>query len=206
MSMKRLNLLPKELRPKTGPLSLSQLQQMFQYSPTFRLAVLAVALLALVPIGQEVTIWKYRFGLTQLDRQLKQARTLGSQLKVQQEGLKAQRADLLMKRQQLEIRQQTMLHAHQSKIAVSTILAELVEALPTEVSVTNLSYNGALLKIVGNCPGIQSVGALMNRLDKSNRFYNTSFTYTQRVAPKTGTGFTFEISTVPALQLTGAPG
>ena len=206
MSMKRLNLLPKELRPKTGPLSLSRLQQQFQYSPTFRWTAVAIGLLALVPIGQEIAVWRYRFGLTQLERQLKQARTLASQLKVQQEGLKAQRADLLMKRQQLEIRQQTMLHAHQSKIAVSTILAELVEVLPSEVSITTLSYNGALLKIVGNCPDIQSVGILMNKLDKSARFYNTSFTYTQRVAPKTGTGFTFEISTVPALQLTGSLG
>ena len=98
-----------------------------------------------------------------------------------------------------------MLHAHQSKVAVSTILTELVGVLPAEVSVTNLAYNGAVLKIVGSCPNIQSVGILMNKLDKSNRFYNTSFTYTQRAAPKTGTGFTFEISTVPALQLMAAP-
>ncbi len=203
MSTKRLNLLPKELRPKTGPLSLTHFQQQFRYSPTFRWAVVAVGFLVLLPIGQEVSVWRYRFGLHALERQVKQARTLNSQFKVQQEGLKAQRADLLLKRQQLEIRQQTMLHAHQSKVAVSTILTELVEVLPSEVSVTNLSYNGAVLKIVGSCPDIQAVGVLMNRLDKSNRFFNTSFTYTQRMAPKTGAGFTFEISTVPALQLMG---
>ncbi len=201
MSIKRLNLLPKELRPRTGLLSLGQFKQQFQYSPAFRSATIAIGLLALVPIGQEAAMWRYRFGLQQWERQLKQARTLSTQLKVQQEGLKAQRADLLLKRQQLEIRQQTLLHAHQSRIAVSTILTELVEVLPTEVSVTNLSYNSAVLKIVGNCPDVQIVGTLMNKLDGSGRFYNTSFTYTQRVAPKTGTGFTFEISTVPALQL-----
>jgi len=206
MSTKRLNLLPKELRLKTGPLSFRHFQQQFSYSPTFRWVTIAVGLLALLPIWQEASIWKYRFGLHQMDRQLSQARTLSAQLKVQQEGLKAQRADQLMKRQQLEVRQQTMLHAHQSRVAVSTILAELVEVLPSEVSVTNLSYNGAVLKIIGSCPDIQSVGTLMNKLDKSNRFYNTSFTYTQRMAPKTGTGFTFEISTVPALQLLGEPG
>lgn len=206
MTTKRLNLLPKELRPKTGLLSLRHLQQQFQYSPTFRWVAITVGLLALLPIGQEISVWRYRFGLRHLERQMGRARTLSAQMKVQEEGLKAQRADLLLKRQQLEIRQQTVLHAHQSKIAVSTILTELVEVLPSEVSVTTLSYNGAVLKIVGNCPGIQSVGILMNKLDKSDRFYNTSFTYTQRVAPKTGTGFTFEISTVPAMQLMGTPG
>ena len=98
MSTKRLNLLPKELRPKTGPLSFSRLQQQFSYSPTFRWVTVAAGLLALVPIGQEVSVWRYRFGLHQLERQIEKARTLSAQFKVQQEGLKAQRADLLLKR------------------------------------------------------------------------------------------------------------
>jgi len=201
--MKRLNLLPEELRPRRAaeprvsrraPLG-SRLRQ----APGLWYAVTVIGLLACVALGQGVALWRYRTGTGELRKELGQLQRLSAQMKTQQQALNVRRADLASVREQLEARRAALVSARQPPVPISTVLAELVQALPTEVWITKLSFTGELLKIIGATTDAQSVANLMSKLDEAQRFSETRFTYTQRANDTEEAPFTFEISTRPVL-------
>jgi len=198
--MKRLNLLPEELRPrKAAEPRVSRRAPLRSRLPGLGYAVAVIGLLACVALGQGVTLWRYRTGTSDLRKELGQLQRLSAQMKTQQQALNVQRADLASVREQLEARRTALVSARQPAVPVSTVLAELVQALPAEVWITKLSFTGDLLKIVGATTDAQSVANLMAKLDGTQRFSETRFTYTQRANDTEEAPFTFEISTRPVL-------
>ena len=208
LAVKRMNLLPKELRPKRQRLpfnfSIGRFHELIRRSLAVRRSTAVLGFLAFLVFWQGTAIWRYQFGTRQLRGELEQIRLFTAQLKTQQQALAIRRAELLVRRDQLEARHQSLLQARQPAVPVSAVLAEFVEALPEEVWITKLAFSGDALKIVGASRDTKSVARLMAQLDSSKRFRDTTFSYTQRSTQAPEAPFTFEISTTPILQPGGA--
>lgn len=198
--MKRMNLLPKEMRPRPDRFHLGQIKQFVQVarrSPLIRLSTVLAACLALLIVWQGTAIWRYQFDTGRLKKELKQLQALNAQLGTQQQALNAHGADLLVERERLEKRRQDLIDAKQTAAPLSAVLAELVGVLPAEIWINKLTFGGEELKLVGSSRETQSVADLMASLDSSGQFRETQFAYTQRSEQAADSAFTFEISTKP---------
>lgn len=195
--MKRLNLLPEELRPggrrgSKGPF--------IGLSPVVVGGVLGVSVVAAIVMSQGAAAWRYRTETIQLKTELDQLRTLSAQLNEQQQRLAVQRGELLAQRERLRAKWETLEQARQPAVPVSEILAELARVLPQEVWITKLSWSDETLKVTGAARDTQQVAVLIAAMDGSGRFRETTFAYTQRSPQPQDPGFVFEVSTTPVMQ------
>ena len=201
MNIKRMNLLPKDLRPrKPEPRLRIPLTQLVRGPAWVRRVALVVVVLLGMALWQGPALWRYRLSADRLRKDLEQLRRLSTELKVQQQNLHAKRAELLAKRAELEARREALMSTRQPEVPVSSILVQLAETVPEEVWLTKLQLYGESLKLVGASQDTQAVANLMASLEGSKRFRETTFVYTQRATRGAASVFTFEISTTPILQ------
>ena len=148
--MKQINLLPRDLRPNQAMLSLrfERVRQMMKL-PAARTGALALALLLLPVVGQSAAIQGHRFRTDRLRRDLKHLQLSSGQLKTQMQEMNVRRAGLLLERTRLENRQRRLVKARQPPVPISTVLTDLVGAVPEEVWITKLSLSGETLKKIG---------------------------------------------------------
>lgn len=190
--MKKVNLLPKELRlRKEGSL--------LRYSPATRFVLAGVAVVAGLVVWQVSDLWRYEAGIDRLKKEMGQLRQTMSQLKGQQQVLNVKRSELTVAKEQWESRRRALVAARQPEVPISTVLAELIGVLPEEVWITKLSLTEENLKIMGASPHAQSAADLIARLDDSKKFQATKFVNTQKLTQAGEEVFTFEIVTEPIL-------
>lgn len=146
-----------------------------------------------------------------LRKDIEQTRRLKEQLELQvaqkRGELESQQAQSLAEREHLEARHRRLLRSQQNPVPLSVVLQKLGTYVPSGVWITKLTFNGDSLKISGASKTTTAVSHLMNQLEVSKQFRNTTFSYTQRTeeteeeprSQSTVSNFTFEISTTPVL-------
>ena len=103
--MKRMNLLPKDLRPrKPEPRLRIHLTQLVRGPAGVRHVALVFVVLLGMALWQGPALWRYRLSADRLRKDLEQLRRLSTELKTQQQEFHAKRAELLAKRAELEAR------------------------------------------------------------------------------------------------------
>ena len=197
--MKRLNLLPQELRQKKPGDLFLPIRKLIKASPAVRLAMGLAGVVLLVWLrGAFVTV-RYGWEASSLKKEQVELRSLSGELKSQQQALLKKRSEITRKREETETRLQALRQAQQPPVPLSTVLTELVGVLPEEVWITKMTFEEGGLKIVGASQETQAVVNLMGQLEGSGRFQDTTFAYTQRTAKDQDGAFTFELSTRPSL-------
>lgn len=196
--MKRLNLLPRQalLGRRGGPVG--QVRWLVKHSPRFRNSAIAVGVVVGIALGQHLMLWRYRAVWGVQKRELSQIQTASVRFREQQQALEMQRAELMSQRQRLEARRQALEGLRQPSVAVSTLLADLVEVLPEDSWLTKLQLTEDGLKLTGAASDTRTVAELVASMDRSKRFRNTTFSHTQRSSDSESAGaFNFEVSTIP---------
>ncbi|HEX9779970.1 MAG TPA: PilN domain-containing protein [bacterium] len=141
-------------------------------------------------------------------RQTQAARDeLRTEIEEEQARLAVARAELEEQRLVIEQARKSITEARQPEVPVSAMLADVVRVIPEGVWITKLSYAGPTLKIVGLAQQAELVTTLMDRMERSGKFRDTTFAYTKRAPaaepaknqdPRANL-FTFEISARPQL-------
>ncbi len=195
--MKRLNLLPKELRAARPMWFGKSFPIEFGRGPALKAAAIVVVLLGLGIGGQMVATWKYDMKAYFVRKQMEQVRRLSAQSKTQQQALNVRRAGLESQRQVLDARRQALSRVIQPPVPFSAVLAELVELLPEQIWVSKLSFHAQRVQLSAVSKNPQAITDLMALLDGSRAFRDTTFTSVQRSEQDPEGLFRFEISTVP---------
>lgn len=197
-ALTRMNLLPKELRSASGPRVMAGwLPSRITISPTRVIAVTVAGGLALAMSWPGMAMWRYRAGTQRLRGQLVQMRKMSAQLNTQQQALHVRQAELDAKHDRLADRQHALLGVRQAGLAASDVLHELARAVPADVWLTNVSVTGEAVHVIGATREPAAVVALMEALERSGTFHQTTFSSTQRSSQDAQTIYTFDISTMP---------
>jgi Tfp pilus assembly protein PilN len=203
--MKRMNLLPKDLRPgqsKKGLFGVSGRQVWAVFKTCWMMVVVGLFFGGML-VGQRVAIADYEQRKEQVRRELKGARISSTQLKIQLQEMNITRSDLDQQQQIMEDRAEALKSVRHVEGSFAMLLAELVGIIPEQVWMTKLTYAKERLKIVGTSESTQFVTELMGEMDNSRWFRDTTFAYTQRDGQEQVEGeFRFEISTTPVLKKT----
>ena len=202
--MKRINLLPTDSSTAKATRPLYRVSQPVKTSPkTRRRLMVGIAVLGLIG-WQLFAVYQQRTRTANLKHEQEQLRLLKAQLQMEEASLEQERSAMTAQQQIFESRRKVLAGAKQPETAVSFVLTELGKLLPEDMWITQLSFTGKTIKIVGVSRETRSVATLMERLDRSRWFRDTAFSYTQRSGSQSSQEgqktFTFEISTTPVLQ------
>ncbi len=201
---KRLNLLPKEAggRNKLAGSSLGRRRQLLLGGCLMFLALAAWRSPA--AIHQLRSFASHRQEIEELKR-LKA--TLQAQTQTAEEQLASDRSALKLRQAEFEIKRKSLARAQRPLMPLSGMLSELAKQIPDQVWVTKLAYSSRMLTISGASDDASAATRLMDSLERSGSFLQTTFGYARRASNEKESSnnkshaFLFEITTVPVLGL-----
>lgn len=191
--MRKLNLLPPDLRPQPRGQALSRFATR---SPAIVAGVVGAVVLVAAGAWQASAAWRYRAATAQLRKELAQLKMAGTQRTEQQQTVAIQRAELLAQRERIKAKLELLAQARQPAVPMSQVLADVAQVLPEAVWVTRMNVADDTLKITGAAREPQLVATLITAMEASGRFRDTTFAYTQRLPQEKEQGFAFEVSAI----------
>lgn len=193
--MKRLNLIPrqgKKSQPTLGGKS------SFLRSPGFRIIFIALIFLAIGISAQFLFVQQYKWRLNNAKNQLQAAKVQLSRLQTEQLNLSKERQDLLKKKSLADARLEYLNSSKTDKPKeLSEALVYLPSFMPDEIWINKLSVDREQMVINGSTLNNQAVSNLIENLNKSKKFRDSSFNFTQKSTVGDMTLYNFEIITHP---------
>jgi Tfp pilus assembly protein PilN len=142
---------------------------------------------------------------------LQELRDLKAQLQPQvqaaEDQLSADRSALKLQQAEADLKRKSLARAKRPAVPLSSVLAVLAELVPEPISLTQMAYSSRTITITGASDDASAATSLMNSLEKSGKFLQTTFGYARRAVSEKGQSadkshtFVFEITTLPVLGL-----
>lgn len=198
--MKRMNLLPEDLRAGRGGRFGLSWPEVRDLARTGWLLIVVLLFLTSMAAGQGISAMRYRSKTEALKKELRTLRVSSTQLKAMLQEMNVARSDLDQKRRALEERRRALSKASRPSGSFAGLLVEMVGLIPKEVWITKLALQEDRLKLLGVSKSTESVTDLMARMNASRWFRDTTFAYTQRDDKESLGEFRFEVSTTPVLE------
>lgn len=191
--MKRLNLIPKTKKSQAELTSGS-----FLRSPSFKVIIVIFIFLVIGITPQFLLTQQAKWQLNRAKNQLQADKVQLSRLQTEQLNLAKERQELLKKKAQVDARLEYLKSAVGNKPKeVSEALVYLPTLMPDEIWINKLSVNQDQMVINGSTLNNQAISNLMDNLNKSKKFRESSFNFTQKSAIGEMTLYNFEIVTHP---------
>ncbi len=193
--MKRLNLIPRQA--EKGQPSLSG-KATFLRTPTFKALLVILTFLAIGISAQFLYSQQFKWKINIAKKELQAVKTNLSRLQSQQLNLAKEHQDLVKKKLLVDARLEYLKMAGAAKSeGLSDVLAYLPMLMPDEIWINKLSISREQMVIAGSTLDNQLVSELMDNLNKSKRFKESSFQFTQKSKVGDMTLYNFEIITHP---------
>lgn len=190
--MKRINLLPPEAKKITPK---KWLKAYLLKSRTWRLVALAVVFFVFLNLWQVTSLLRYKFSaslgkknIVKLQAKATQSQNIYSQIKNQK-----QEVDKEAKR--LEEKFKVLQEAQTERPVWAKVLAHLSELIPENLWINKVKLDKEAVTLVGTTFDNAIVSQFMAKLDASEYFTQTSFTYTQKAKLSDQPVMNFEVTT-----------
>ncbi len=191
--MKRLNLIPKAKKSQVELTGGS-----FLRSPSFKVVIVISIVLVIGIASQFLFTQQTKWQLKGAKNQLQAAKVQLSRLQTEQLNLAKEHQSLLKKKAQMDARLEYLKIAVGNKPKeVSETLVHLPTLMPDEIWINKLSVNQDQMVVNGSTLNNQAISNLMDNLNKSKKFRESSFNFTQKSAIGDMTLYNFEIVTHP---------
>lgn len=191
--MKRLNLIPKQGK-KAQPLlsgSGSPLRR-----PRLKAILIISIFLAIGLLSQFLFVQRYKWQLQRAKNQLQVVKVNLSRLQTEELNLSKERQDLLKKKSLAEAKLGYLKGSRTDKVKeVSEALIYFPSFMPDEIWINKLSVNEERMLINGSTLNNQAISNLTDVLNKSKKFTDSRFNFTQKSAIGEMTLYNFEIIT-----------
>lgn len=192
--MKRLNLIPKQVKKDQLGLTGSPLLR----SSSFKVILIIVIFFAIGVLMQFLLTKQYKWQLDKTKNQLQAAKVNLSRLQTEQLNLAKEREALLKKKSLVDARLEYLKSSKMDKPKeLSEALVYLPSFMPDEIWINKLSVDRERMVINGSTLNNQAVSNLMDSLNKSKKFKDSSFNFTQKSIIGDMTLYNFEIITRP---------
>lgn len=196
--MKRLNLLPTQMRARTDAPPLSRL--ITRHRSTLRILA-SLVLFACAGYGA-VKIWQ-RLDPGYIRKRIHQTESaqeaLSDQVESRSAALTARQAILLDERKAIDDRLRALSQPQRAQLPISDVLMKLVEVVPQSIWVSQFKFSANRLTITGTTENAEHATTLIQALDQSGFFKDTTFVYTQlsEESKESSSHYTFQVTTEP---------
>ena len=199
---KRLNFIPQDARASRAA---GSSPSAFSVKPSLLIAlvVAAAAAVAIPRVIRQVRTSRAGSGEPTELRRLKAE--LQAQSQAAEEHLASDKSALKLQQAELDLKRKGLSKAQRPSVPLSKVLSSLAGVVPENVFLTKLTYTAKTLTITGSSDDAGAATQLMDKLEASGQFWQTTFGYAKRASHEKGSSankshaFVFEISTLPVL-------
>ena len=202
---KRLNLLPKDAA--TNRLAIGTMPAGLRIHPVWVVGLIAVAWLASNAPRFSHQMVELATQQQVLEQLRQEEAKLQSKVRAAEEQLASDRSALKLLQAETETKSKGLAKAQGSATPLSSVTTDLAALIPDQVWLTKLGYSAHSLTLTGASDDAGAATRLMESLEKSGKFLETTFGYARRStvdkesSANKSHAFVFEISTVPVLGL-----
>lgn len=189
--MRRLNLVPTQAR-KGRPVA----ARTFLSSLSFKVILVFFIFLAIGILSQFLSTKQHKWQLSKAKTQLQAAKLQLSRLQTEQLSLAKERQDILKKRVLVDAGLEYLKSSRMDKPKeLSEALVYFPTLMPDEIWINKLSVDREEMVIEGSTLNNQAISNLMESLNRSKKFRESSFSFTKKSTIGDITLYNFEVVT-----------